>query len=303
VKVTKNNWKDKQKSDKLELEIKGIEAPIANAIRRIAIAEVPAMAIEHVWIENNTSVMQDEVLAHRLGLIPIWVNPNVLDQYFEFPSVSEAAPTVNSTLVFRLDIHCQRKPGTRDDDPPDEKYIGSKVYSGDLTWVPTGEQVDWFKMDPPRPTVHDILLVKMRPGQEISLVAHCKKGIGRTHAKWSPVCTASYRLMPSITLTKTIKGQDAEELAKTCPMGVFDIEDGIAVVSKPKKCTMCRECIRNPKFTASIQLAREKDHYIFAVESTGVLPPATIFSQSLQILMDKCRILEHEVSTKQTVLQ
>lgn len=53
----------------------GIDCAIANAFRRILLAEVPTMAIEKVFILNNTSLIQDEVLAHRLGLIPIKADP------------------------------------------------------------------------------------------------------------------------------------------------------------------------------------------------------------------------------------
>jgi DNA-directed RNA polymerase I and III subunit RPAC1 len=57
------------------------------------------------------------------------------------------------------------------------------------------------------------------------MVLICEKGIGKTHAKWSPVCTALYRLLPDIRFTQPIKGEDAKELVNLCPMGVFDIED------------------------------------------------------------------------------
>ena len=53
----------------------------------------------------------------------------------------------------------------------------------------------------------------------------CEKGIGKTHAKWSPVCTAYYRLLPEIHFNEKIENEDAHELKKLCPMGVFDIED------------------------------------------------------------------------------
>ena len=60
----------KSKTDeKIVFHMSGIDAPIANALRRILIAEVPTMAIETVNIYNNTSILQDEVLAHRLGLV------------------------------------------------------------------------------------------------------------------------------------------------------------------------------------------------------------------------------------------
>ena len=53
----------------------------------------------------------------------------------------------------------------------------------------------------------------------------CIKGIGKTHAKWSPVSTAFYRLVPDITIKEDIKNEEAQELKNLCPMGVFDIED------------------------------------------------------------------------------
>lgn len=55
----------------MEFDLIGLDASLANALRRIIISEVPTMAIENVFVMNNTGVMQDEVLAHRLGLIPI----------------------------------------------------------------------------------------------------------------------------------------------------------------------------------------------------------------------------------------
>ena len=61
----------------IELDLLGVDASIANAIRRALIAEVPTMCIENVYIMNNTSVVQDEVLAHRLGLIPLNVHPDL----------------------------------------------------------------------------------------------------------------------------------------------------------------------------------------------------------------------------------
>ena len=37
------------------------------------------MAIEKVFIYNNTSIVQDEILAHRLGLIPIKADPRMFE--------------------------------------------------------------------------------------------------------------------------------------------------------------------------------------------------------------------------------
>ena len=61
--------------------------------------------------------------------------------------------------------------------------------------------------------------------QCIDLECYATKGIGETHAKWSPVCTAAYRMRPAISFPTPVIGEDAKRLAATCPMSVFDIED------------------------------------------------------------------------------
>jgi len=64
-----------RKEGTMEFDLIGVDPSVANALRRILIAEVPTIAIEHVFMVDNTSIIQDEVLAHRLGLIPIRVDP------------------------------------------------------------------------------------------------------------------------------------------------------------------------------------------------------------------------------------
>lgn len=63
----------------IEFDLVGVDASIANAFRRIMIAEVPTICIEDVYVWNNTSVIQDEVVAQRLGLIPLNVDPDLFD--------------------------------------------------------------------------------------------------------------------------------------------------------------------------------------------------------------------------------
>lgn len=61
--------------ERMAFEMIGVDAPVANALRRIMIAEIPTMAIHKVQVIQNTSVIPDEVLAHRLGLVPIIADP------------------------------------------------------------------------------------------------------------------------------------------------------------------------------------------------------------------------------------
>lgn len=62
---------ESNKELELEFDLVGVNPALANAFRRLMISEVPSMAIEKVYIYNNTSIIQDEILAHRLGLIPL----------------------------------------------------------------------------------------------------------------------------------------------------------------------------------------------------------------------------------------
>jgi DNA-directed RNA polymerase I and III subunit RPAC1 len=81
---------------------------------------------------------QDEVLAHRLGLIPIEVDPRMFD-YLE--EDGNTVPTQQNTLVFTLDIECTRNTKAPASAPDSEKYVNGTVYSRDLKWIPQGQQV------------------------------------------------------------------------------------------------------------------------------------------------------------------
>ena len=271
----------------------GIDAALANAFRRILLAEVPTMAIEKVFILNNTSMIQDEVLAQRLGLIPIRADP----RRFNTRLIDDDADADN-VISFRLQVKCTHKPrgegggsSSGGGGSGSAGVVGESCTSGDLDWIPQGDQEERFGEDPIRPVHDDILIARLRPGQEIELEAWCEKGLGKTHAKWSPVCTASYRLLPEVRLKEPITGDDADTLAAMCPTGVFDIEDmnGVptAKTARPRNCTMCRECVRHPGWEERVELARVKDHFIFSIESTGALQPEVLFQESVKVLMQK----------------
>lgn len=290
----------------------GIDTSVANAFRRIMMAEVPSIAVEEIVVTNNTSVIHDEVLAQRIGLVPIRADPDKLQWYPSFQEAKIVNGVVQSpsndlnTIIFSLKVACTKKQRERNAPPttnPDELYNNHTVYARDLKYAGSAEQLESiFGGVEPEVVNPDIVLSKLRPGQEIELTAYAILGIGSDHAKFSPVATASYRLMPTITLTEPITGKDAEKLKTLFSPGVIEVEtdkktgESRAVVVDPRRDTVSREVFRHEEFKDKVKLGRKRDHFIYNVESTGAMQPDEIFVKSIDILRNKClQLLNYEL--------
>jgi DNA-directed RNA polymerase I and III subunit RPAC1 len=283
---------------RIEFDLVGLDASIANAMRRVMLAEVPTVAIEEVFVWNNTSIIVDEVLSHRLGLVPLKVDPDALE-YRD----TEGATDVN-TLVFSLDVSCERVAGTSSNRNDPENIRNAKVLSSAIKWEPKGAQTDMFdKDDLPRPVHNDILLAKLRPGQKIKMELHCVKGVGKDHAKFSPVSTASYRLLPHIHFPDptAFTSEERDKLVKCFPPGVLGVRKhkvtGVeeVFVKSARKDTVSREVLRYKEFDGKVVLGRVRDHFLFDVESTGAMKPETILPASIKVLRDKIKHVRRAV--------
>ena len=200
--------------EKCVFELTNTDPDIANALRRVMIAEVPTVAIDLVEIEVNTTVLNDEFIAHRLGLIPL-VSHAVEGMISPFEGDGDF-----QEVDFYLDIHC-----TSDDT--------QNITSHDLV---RETNYDHPELESVRPvdeggdasdSQRGILIVKMRKGQELKLKAKARKGIGKDHAKWSPVATARFKYVPEITLyeqgLQDLTDIQKVELAESDPTGTFGL--------------------------------------------------------------------------------
>ena len=338
IKVTENN----ESTNTLEFEMEGISAAFANAFRRIITAEVPSMAIERVYFRQNTSVIADEIFAHRLGLVPILADPN------EFESFDKDTHTdllnEKNTIVFKLHVKCQKERDASGNIVPDS-ILHEKVYSKDLVWLPNGSELEdesqggdnndddddddmdddddekkqrkkkkiktfsnfsasqekKFGKDGIKTVHDDILLAKLVPGQEIELEAHCMKSIGADHAKFSPVGTCWYRLVPTVYFKKPIVGADAKIFMSECSDPIpnhqcFELkgsgEKAEVKIKSIRGCDLCLERIRELSgesgWDSKIAVLKKRDHYIFTIESVGARKPDVIFKEAVNILKSKC---------------
>ncbi|KAF2400409.1 putative DNA-directed RNA polymerase I and III subunit Rpc40 [Trichodelitschia bisporula] len=313
----------------------GLDASIANAFRRILIAEVPTVAIETIYMAKNTSLIQDEVLAARFGLVPLqgshegihwmrWVKKPKEDEKLKEPEEGKggskdgenqqetSALTDYNTATFSINVECTWREGGKErfqhgESDPEKLYEHSNVYARDITFTPAGRQYEYFTGDGAfKPANPDILLAKLRPGQAIVATMHAHKGIGADHAKFSPVATASYRLMPSIEILSPIIGADAKKFARCFPRGVIGLRpvtaeeaaqggpyegqegQSMAYVADAMRDTVSRECLRHEEFKNKVRLGRVRDHFICSVESVGQFESDELFVESVKLLKAKC---------------
>jgi len=270
----------------IDFDLVGVDASIANAFRRIIIAEVPTICIENVYVYNNTTVVADEILAQRLGLIPLNVDPKAMEMRVDDES------TDRNTIVFNLKLDCTRKKDApKDSTVASELYNNHELLSGHLVWQPAGEQAEVFSKTPPAPTNPNIVLAKLRPGQGVEITLHAVKGVGKDHAKFSPVATASYRLLPNIVIKKPIPPHLAEKFQKCFSPGVIRIDPRTKAVSvdeeNKRKDTVSREVLRHPEFEGYVELSRVRDFFLFNIESESAYPPQRLFTEAIAVMRGK----------------
>jgi DNA-directed RNA polymerase subunit D len=152
-------------NERIVVRFSNIPRQYVNSLRRLAISEVPTLAIDDVVVLENSSVMHDEAVAHRLGLIPLRTDPG----RFVMPPDCDCKSTLGCSkcrVLLVLDAEAN------------EKTI--VVTSGEL--VSEDEMV--------KPVSKDIPIIVLAPNQKLKFEAYARLGIGKDHAKWQPTSAA-----------------------------------------------------------------------------------------------------------------
>lgn len=170
-------------TDHVDFTLSNVDLAFANSLRRTILAEVPTMAIDLVEVEANTSVLADEFIAHRLGLIPLnsrqiedvlYTRDCDCDQYCE-----------NCSVTIMMNAKCSKD---------SEEVV--KVYARDLI-VLDPRPNEWVG----NPVITDeagqgSVICKLRKGQEVKMKCIAKKGIAKEHAKWAPTSAVGFEYDP-----------------------------------------------------------------------------------------------------------
>lgn len=291
-----------------EFTLSKTDVSVANAVRRIILAEVPSMAIEIVNVEDNSTVLFDEFIAHRMGLLPL-SSINVGDVegdpgYKEHGKCDCVEGCGHCSIEFKLDI-------TNTED----KILN--VTHFDL--IPTGRFTMDEKGEVARPELTDeqivrplplpdenldrvtdeidngIIIVKLKKDQRIAMTCTARKGIPKYHSKFMPISGSLYNFQQIVDLDREqVDGLDLEEkvaFIESCPRKVFGLDNNDKVqVENLRACHYCDECVAKARELGKrnlVTVKMQQDMFHFRVEAVtkdGPRKPADVVRAAIRVL-------------------
>lgn len=239
----------------VDMVFENIDLSLANSLRRVFLAEIPTVAIDLVEIAVNSSVLADEFLSHRLGLIPL---ESSMASELEYTRDCDCELYCDKcSVVLNLNARCTTD-GTMD------------VYSSDLT-VEVPAQKDESIGRPLEPTVpgdRGILIARLRKNQELRLKCIAKKGIAKEHAKWAPCSAISFEYDPWNKLKHT---------------DLWYEESAESEWPKSRNCDYEEPPAENEKLDFNAKPSK----FYMNVETTGQLRPDAVFEKGVEVLQQK----------------
>ncbi|GAU88590.1 hypothetical protein RvY_01263 [Ramazzottius varieornatus] len=276
----------------LQFDLTGVEPCIANSIRRSLLCDVPSMAAETVLMYQNTSVFTDDHIGSRLGLIPFRADPRKFK--FRLPRATVEHP--ESTLIFDLSIPATKTSSALRNARKDAKPPNVNVYSSHLKLIPHPAMKPDDEKRNVRPISENILIATLLPQQELLLKLHVVKGVGKDHAKFSPVSTAMFRPKPELRLLRNVYDEEARRLQSLTPKDLIALERDTAgqekaVIRDSRLYTGSRGVLKDPTLSDCMQIAFRENEFEFTVESVGALQSAVLVCQAIEILKKRCEFL------------
>ncbi|EGD78987.1 DNA-directed RNA polymerase II subunit RPB3 [Salpingoeca rosetta] len=239
----------------IKLQLSNADTALANSFRRSMIAEVPTLAIDDVHIEINTTVLHDEFIAHRLGLIPLTSERAAHFNYMRDCTCDAGCPN----CVVKLELHVACRDAHQME--VTTEHLRSTLDGPDTSVVPVATAAE--RRDQSIQGNH-IVICKIRQGQELKLTCYARKGVGKEHAKWIPTAAVAYEYDPDNALRHTF--YEHPEMWPRSEYSQLTDDDK-------------HEADYDPDGTA--------DTFYMTVESTGAMPPEKICQSALESLFTK----------------
>ncbi len=261
--------------------------PIVNALRRTLISDVPKMAIEKVEFHlgpirdehgkeyESATPLFDEIISHRLGLVPI---PTDLDLFvFKKDCVCKGEGCPNCTIMYSLN---KRGPLEEED-----KEL-TTVYADELQLViQKVEGVSEKKYAEKFQIKNKIPITKLNKSQALLLYATAELNTGREHGKWQATHAVGYQYYPILEINEK-KCDVGGRCVEQCPRDVLVIKDKKIVIADHKNCSLCRTCEETCSLGA-IKVTGDESKFIFQFETDGSLTAKDVFIRALNILQEE----------------
>ena len=259
-----------QKDDTIKVLLEATEPAFVNALRRVLIADVPKMAIEDVEFHlgpiraedgkeyESVAPLFDEMIAHRLGLVPIPTDLGLYNRREDCPTChGEGCPSC--TIIYSLN---KRGPGI--------------VTSADM------EPIGDTKL---RPKDQGIPIVQLAEGQAILIYATAQLGTGKEHAKWQPTHGVGYQYYPTLKAgSKTLDALDPAVPFCTAHMLTTSLAEETAKLADD--CPVCR-AFKEAYKVDSVKVASDPTRFVLQFETDGSMTPREVLLKGLGILSER----------------
>ena len=256
---------------KAKFILKNSSPAMANALRRTLLSDIPKMAIDKVEFHlgpimyddkeyESVTPLFDEIIAHRLGMVPVPTDLNLFCPQSECVCGGEGCP--NCTIMYSLN-----------------KIGPCTVLSGDLE--PLGN---------PDLRVKDefIPIVELTDGQAVLIYATAVMGTAKKHVKWQVANGVGYKYLPQIAIEEGMESdEEVLECAAICPKKVFEVEDGKLVIKNPLECSLCRACTDHLGEKGGITVTGDDQNFFFKFETDGSLTAQQALDKAVEILAEE----------------
>ena len=289
----------------VKFELRGVDLPIANALRRIIIAEVPTMAVDLVTINANTSVLHDEYLVHRLGLIPMNSTMSESYEYHRDCLCEGFCDKCSIKLALKVKGGKGRPTTVTSTDLKVVEGVGREFDNDEAkpdAVAPAVLYDEHGNVEPP------IVITKLNENQELDLTAVVRKGVGKEHTKWNPVATVAMQQCPVIDINPhkmaSLTSAQKREIVDCCPAKVYRYkpESEQVEIEDLARCMLCMECAKKAdsfKVEKMIKVGIEDRHFVYTVESNGSLKSDEIVRRAINELGKKIKHLRESIKDQE----
>ncbi|MFH1420854.1 MAG: DNA-directed RNA polymerase subunit D [Candidatus Aenigmatarchaeota archaeon] len=247
----------KKSKEKMTFVLEESNPAFANALRRYMMTGVSTMAIKEVYFEKNNSGLFDEIIAHRLGLIPLTFDEKVFKQRDKC-KCKDGCSHCQVTLVL-------------------DKTGPCIVHGEDMK--STDGSV--------KPAAAGVPIIELLEGQQIKFEATAELGCGSSHAKHQ-AAVVGYKYNPKVSLTDE---GEPEEAMSMCPKNVFSKRDGKIVVTNNDRCNMCMKCVAS----GATKVSGDDSKFLFTAESISGKPIEYVLMAALDGMKADAKEFEKEL--------